>query len=203
MPGNSVSGGKKYEIPVRNIFSLFLAGAAFSAGCSFRAGRSGLGFAISEKDLGIRGGGRWRYGSWQIGWHPIYRMPEARIGFILTHDHLPGLLHGNFEWAVDVIPLYAVLPPASAIYGGSVRPLIWQWNFTSWRKYAPYVAIVGGMVFTTSYVPPEGNTSIVNFTRQAVPEHVLFVKPRRAVFSKPLLAICPMPASAATIPDTT
>jgi lipid A 3-O-deacylase len=105
----------------------------------------------------------------------------GRVGFILTGDHLPGLLRGNFEWAVDVMPLYAVLPPASAIYGGSFKPLIWQWNFTSGRKFAPYVAAAGGIVFSNSNVPP-GNTSYVNFTPQAVAGTRLFVKPRRALF---------------------
>src|ERR1700675_4171981 len=55
----------------------------------------------------------------------------GRAGVILTGDHLPWLFHGNFEWAVDMMPLYAVLPPESAIYGGSFKPVIWQWNFKS------------------------------------------------------------------------
>src|ERR1700683_5679580 len=83
----------------------------------------------------------------------------GRAGWILTGNHLPGILRGNFEWAVDVLPLYAVLlPGGGGVYGASVRPAIWQWHFTSWNKYAPYVAIVGGTVFTTSNVPP-GNTA--------------------------------------------
>jgi lipid A 3-O-deacylase len=103
----------------------------------------------------------------------------GRGGWILTGDHLPGILRGNFEWAVDVLPLFAVLPPASGVYGASVRPAIWQWNFTSWNKYAPYVAIVGGTVFTTSNVPP-GNTAAVNFTEGLAFGTYMFVKPRRA-----------------------
>ena len=103
----------------------------------------------------------------------------GRGGWILTGDHLPGILRGNFEWAVDVLPLFAVLPPASGVYGASVRPAIWQWNFTSWNKCAPYVAIVGGTVFTTSNVPP-GNTAAVNFTEGLAFGTYMFVKPRRA-----------------------
>ena len=57
----------------------------------------------------------------------------GRGGWILTGNHLPGILRGNFEWAIDVLPLYAVLPPASGVYGASIRPAIWQWNFTSWQ----------------------------------------------------------------------
>jgi hypothetical protein len=103
----------------------------------------------------------------------------ARGGLILTGNHLPGILRGNFEWAVEVLPLYAVLPPSSGVYGASVRPAIWQWNFTSWKKYAPYVAIVGGTVFTTSNVPP-GDTSTINFTEGLAFGTYMFVKPRSA-----------------------
>ncbi len=107
----------------------------------------------------------------------------GRGGLILTGNHLPGILRGNFEWAVDVLPLYAVLPPSSGVYGASIRPAIWQWNFTSWKKYAPYVAIVGGTVFTTSNVPP-GDTSVVNFTEGLAFGSYMFVKPRRAFFAE-------------------
>jgi hypothetical protein len=103
----------------------------------------------------------------------------ARGGWILTSNHLPGILRGNFEWAVDVLPLFAVLPPAGGVYGASVRPAIWKWNFTRWQKYAPYVAIVGGTVFTTSNVPP-GNTAAVNFTEGLAFGTYMFVKPRHA-----------------------
>ena len=105
----------------------------------------------------------------------------GRAGWVLTGDHLPGWLRGNFEWAVDVMPLYSVLSPGGAIYGGSFKPAIWQWNFTRGRKIAPYVAAAGGIVFSKSNVPP-GDTSPVNFTSQFVSGAHLFVKPRRAFF---------------------
>src|SRR5271168_860722 len=105
----------------------------------------------------------------------------CRVGLILTGDHLPGWLRGNFEWAVDVMPLYTVLTPARPIYGASIKPAIWQWNFTRGRKIAPYIAAAGGVVFSTSNVPP-GATSQINFTPQFVMGTHLFVKPRRVFF---------------------
>lgn len=105
----------------------------------------------------------------------------GRAGLVLTSNHLPWLFRGNFEWAVDMMPLYSVLPPAGAIYGGSFKPVIWQWNFTSFQKVSPYVAAAGGIVFSHSNVPP-GDTSYVNFTPQLVIGTHLFVKPRRALF---------------------
>jgi lipid A 3-O-deacylase len=108
----------------------------------------------------------------------------GRVGLILTGNHLPGILRGNFEWAVDVLPLYAILEPGGGgVYGASVRPAIWQWNFTSWQKWTPYVAIAGGVVFTTSNVPP-GNTSTINFTPGLEFGTRMFVKPRHAFFAE-------------------
>lgn len=87
----------------------------------------------------------------------------GRVGVVLTGEHLPGWLHGNFEWAGDVLPIFTVFPPNGAVYGGSIRPVIWQWNFTSKQKIAPYFAAVGGIIFTRQNIPP-GDTSQVNFS---------------------------------------
>src|SRR5271154_1408168 len=32
----------------------------------------------------------------------------ARAGLVLTGEHLPWLLRGDFEWAVDLMPVYTV-----------------------------------------------------------------------------------------------
>jgi lipid A 3-O-deacylase len=106
----------------------------------------------------------------------------GRVGYILTGEHLPGLLRGNFEWAVDVLPLYPVLTPdGGAIYGASIKPAIWEWNFTSFKKFAPYVAAAGGVVFSKSNVPP-GDTSQINFTPQFVVGSHYFFERKRALF---------------------
>lgn len=106
----------------------------------------------------------------------------GRGGLVLTHEHLPWLLRGTFEWAVDGMPVYTVFTTTEgAVYGGSFKPVIWQWNFTSFHKFAPYVAAAGGIVFTTQNVPP-GDTSWVNFTPQFVVGTRMFTRPRRAVF---------------------
>ncbi|HEY0702248.1 MAG TPA: acyloxyacyl hydrolase [Candidatus Acidoferrales bacterium] len=105
----------------------------------------------------------------------------GRGGIVLSNDFLPGLLRGNFEWAADVLPMYVVFPPQSAVWGGSIRPAIWQWNFTSFRTVAPYVAAVGGVVFTRQNVPP-GDTSQINFTPGIAFGSNIFIKQRRAFF---------------------
>lgn len=90
----------------------------------------------------------------------------GRAGRILTGDHLSGPFRGNFEWAVEALPVFTVFPPARAVYGGSFKPVIWQWNFTSYWRIAPYAAVAGGVLITRENIPP-GNTSRVNFTPQA------------------------------------
>jgi lipid A 3-O-deacylase len=105
----------------------------------------------------------------------------GRGGIILSGDFLPGLLRGNFEWAADVLPMYVVFPPSSAVWGGSIRPAIWQWNFTSGRTIAPYVAAVGGIVFTRQNIPP-GDTSQVNFTPGIAFGSNIFMKSHQALF---------------------
>ncbi|MGB0034866.1 MAG: hypothetical protein WBP79_05270 [Candidatus Acidiferrales bacterium] len=104
----------------------------------------------------------------------------GRAGRILTSEHLSGWLRGNFEWAVDAMPAYITFTPMRAVYGGSFKPAIWQWNFTHGKKIAPYIAAAGGVVFSTHNLPP-GNTSYVNFTPQGVFGAHVFLKPGRAL----------------------
>lgn len=103
----------------------------------------------------------------------------GRIGKIITGDHLHGWLRGNFEVATDLMPLYLVMQPGGPVYGASFKPLIFEWNFAGNRKIAPYALITGGVLFTTSNVPP-GNTSYVNFTPQAALGFRFFRRPKRS-----------------------
>src|SRR6202046_5785128 len=77
----------------------------------------------------------------------------GRVGRVLTSDHLSGIFRGNFEWDVDVMPIYVVFPPENAVYCGSIKPVIWKWNFTSWNKGVPYFAPEGGVVFSRDNIP--------------------------------------------------
>lgn len=104
----------------------------------------------------------------------------GRGGLVLTPDFLPGFLHGNFEWAVDVMPAYFVFPPNSGVYGASIKPVMWQWNFTSAKTFSPYVAAAGGVVFTRSNIPP-GDTSTINFTPQLDVGVHIFTREGRAL----------------------
>lgn len=103
----------------------------------------------------------------------------ARVGRVLTGEHLHTWARGNFEFAADFMPLYLVMQPGGTVYGASIKPVIFKWNFTSNHKIAPYALIAGGVLFTSSNVPP-GNTSYVNFTPQGALGFHVFTRPKRA-----------------------
>jgi lipid A 3-O-deacylase len=131
--------------------------------------------------------GTWEFGAFAGGGTGLGKSDNTqfffaggRVGRILTHDHLSGWMRGNFEWAVDIMPLYVVFPPQNAVYGGGIKPAIWQWNFTSGKTLAPYVAAAGGVVFSRGNIPP-GDTSYVNFTSQGVFGVHIFTRPGRAL----------------------
>ncbi len=89
-----------------------------------------------------------------------------RLGRVLTHEIGHNALRGSFEMAIDVIPLNEFWVGGNAQYAAAINPFIAKWNFTHGCKVAPYVAAVGGVVFSTSNLPP-GDTSVVNFTSGA------------------------------------
>ena len=103
----------------------------------------------------------------------------ARVGNVVTGEHLHGWARGDFEFAADFMPLYLVMQPGGTVYGASFKPVIFKWNFTTNHKIVPYALIAGGVLFTTSNVPP-GNTSYVNFTPQGALGFHIFTRPKRA-----------------------
>ncbi len=95
-------------------------------------------------------------GVWNLG---------LRYGIILTKPRGPGILHGQLEYALDVVPLWVITQRTNTGYGGGVNPFAFKWIFTKPRKIKPYYQIEGGTLFTNTKVP-EG-TSQINFTTSA------------------------------------
>jgi hypothetical protein len=148
-----------------------------------------LGGSVIAQDLPSKSisKGTWEFGLFSGGGIGLNHADDTkffyaggRVGRVLTRDHLSGWMRGNFEWAADFMPAYVVFAPGKAVYGGSFKPVIWKWNFTSGKKIAPYFAIAGGVLFSTDNVPP-GNTSYVNFTPQGVFGAHIFLKRGRAL----------------------
>jgi len=101
-------------------------------------------------------GGRGSTGIWVAGF---------RYGWVLTNPHGPGFLKGRFEYALDAVPLYLIFQPANTAYGAGLNPANLKWNFAKRGRFAPYIELGGGVLFTTHDVP--SRTSTVNFTPSA------------------------------------
>lgn len=88
-----------------------------------------------------------------------------RYGWVLTDTHLPGILRGRFEYAVDAVPLFVVFQPTNTAAGVGFDPLGLKWNFVHHGRFSPYLELTGGCLFTNHDVP--ANTNTVNFMDQA------------------------------------
>src|SRR5262249_51953668 len=88
-----------------------------------------------------------------------------RYGWVLTGPHGPGFLRGNFEYAVDAVPVFLVFQPRNTAYGVGLNPLGLKWNLQPQGRFLPYFELGGGTLFTTHDVPT--GTGPVNFTSDA------------------------------------
>jgi hypothetical protein len=104
----------------------------------------------------------------------------ARLGKVITDQHLPGILRGQFEYAGELMPYWQSFtpPPHSALtdvysqqgqllgtellaYGGgtytgvSITPIILRWDLKPTRRFAPWLQGAGGLVYTTHKYPPD------------------------------------------------
>lgn len=105
-----------------------------------------------------------------------------------------GILSGQFELGVNVMPLWQAYTPAAHVqtfvykgvaysepvgggtYSGvSLTPVIFRWNFlTHARRVQPWFQGAGGLIYTTHKFPPDvlvphgtpGATSVFNFSPQ-------------------------------------
>jgi lipid A 3-O-deacylase len=106
----------------------------------------------------------------------------VRVGKVLTGDHGPGFVRGNFEWSADAVPLYYILQPARSAqnaYAAGFNPLNLKWNFTHSATTIPYLEIGGGVLFSNHQVP--GGTNDVNFMTHAALGFHFFVRPKQAL----------------------
>ncbi len=122
----------------------------------------------------------------------------AHFGKVLTPPVGPGLLRGQFEVGVEVIPFWqAYIPrvtvqsctpdcvnvPTGGTYTGfSIVPANFRWNFTHGKKVVPWFQGAGGLIYTTHKFPsPPTDTSVWNFSPQFGVGAHYFLKPRRSI----------------------
>ena len=108
-------------------------------------------------------------------------------GKVLTGNLGSGVLQGNFEYAVEVFPLWQSYTPrvqkisctgavpvgggngcsAPFLTGGtytgvSVTPIILRWNLTHGERWMPWLQGAGGVVWTNHKYPEVGDTNPAN-----------------------------------------
>ncbi len=106
-----------------------------------------------------------------------FLMAGVQAGKVLTGNYGPGVLHGDFEYGVQVFPFWQSYTPrfqrelcsvtsylsCSAPYtvggtftGISITPILLRWNFVGTRKLSPWVQGGGGMIWTNHKYPAFG-----------------------------------------------
>jgi lipid A 3-O-deacylase len=122
----------------------------------------------------------------------------VRIGKVLTDAAGPGILRGQFEYAIELIPYWQAFTPKqtyalgpqlpSVTTGGtytglSMTPAILRWNLVRWQRVMPWLQGGGGLIWTNHKFPPNGSrgTSVWNFEPQFGVGLHYFVKPDRAI----------------------
>jgi hypothetical protein len=102
-------------------------------------------------------------------------MAGVHAGKVLTSNVGPGLLHGNFEYAVEVFPFWQSYTPkfqralctapndctppytvGGTFTGASITPIILRWNFTGTRRITPWLQGAGGVLWTNHKYPAFG-----------------------------------------------
>jgi hypothetical protein len=86
----------------------------------------------------------------------------GRYGLVLTGPHGRGPLRGQFEYAVDFIPVIVPFQSSGTTYGIGLDPIVMKWNLQPRRRVMPYAEIGAGGMATFGRVPPTG--SYWNFT---------------------------------------
>lgn len=156
--------------------------------------------------------GAWDLAVWGGGGHSTSGGVEGvgvanagvRIGKILTEQHGSSWYRGNFEYAIDLIPMYvftsvpdsvhlvAITCPITnpncgpqvfitrgTVYAGGFNPFDVKWNFTGTKRFSPYFELNGGVLFSNKEIPV--GTSNVNFMSGATLGMNIFTRPRRAL----------------------
>ena len=163
LPGTAVAfgSGRSRETPVRQL-----------------ANRRPWEFGVHARG-GVGTGDRSDYRFFTVGAHG---------GKILTSNLGSGLLQGNFEYAVEVLPFWQSYTPRFAkvscpadpsvpvgsyacsqpytvggtFTGVSVTPIILRWNLTHGQRWMPFVQGAGGLIWTNHKFPAIGNTDLAD-----------------------------------------
>jgi hypothetical protein len=104
----------------------------------------------------------------------------VKLGKILTHPALPGLLRGRFEYDIEVMPYWQAFTPKAGLQaypvtnssgqqignqflptgggtftGISITPILLRWDLMPHGHWEPWVQGGGGLIYTTHKFPPD------------------------------------------------
>jgi hypothetical protein len=126
----------------------------------------------------------------------------VRLGKVLTDPTGPGLLRGQFEYAMELMPYWQAFTPkhsyeefvenspslqneeiGGTYTGLSITPIILRWDLIYWKRWMPWMQGAGGLVWTNHKFPPNGlnRTSVWNFTPQFGVGVHYFLKPGQSL----------------------
>ena len=115
----------------------------------------------------------------------------VEAGKVLTPPLHAGFLSGQFQYAVNIMPLWqAYTPGIWKSSTGCNTPLIFRCNFlTHSRRVQPWFQGAGGLIYTTHKFPPDvlvphgdpGGTSVWNFSPQGGIGIHYFTRNKRSV----------------------
>ncbi len=115
-----------------------------------------------------------------------FLMGGVHAGKVLTNNIGPGLLHGNFEYAIEVFPFWQSYTPTTlrqnCVYvntggvqqascsapfkiggtftGLSITPILLRWNFVGTKRWAPWMQGGGGVIWTNHKYPAFGGPPV-------------------------------------------
>lgn len=127
-----------------------------------------------DSELGLLAGGGIAHAIWGGRGDRQFVTLGGRLGRVLTGPVGPGLLKGNFEVSVELLPVFVMLQEETT-YALSVT-LLFRHYLAPGSRMKPFVSFGAGSLFSGKEIPP-GTTSL-NFTPQAGLGIAVFVKER-------------------------
>ena len=116
---------------------------------------------IGTNEWTLAGAAGWGRPIFGYGTDNAFAFPSLSWARVLTRPAGHGALRGQFEWGIEVIPLFGQYHPESAL-GVGVSPLVWRWHFMPRGPIAPYAELGGGVLWTDVDVPSD--TTRANYT---------------------------------------
>ena len=142
----------------RIFFPLFLCGFLLAIFASPLRAQDGPETDGNEVEFWTAGG----HGTNGIAQHTGVWTAGFRYGWVITAPIGPSFLRGRFEYAVDAVPVFVLFQPSNIAYGAAINPVGLIWDFDTHGRFAPYIELGGGTLFTDTQAP--AGTSRINFT---------------------------------------